>query len=156
MQQRTDPLGKSETFQYDGNGNLTQHTDRKNQATTFSYDGLNRLTGTTGVGYTATRTWDAGNRLTQIVDSVGGTITNAWDVLDRLTTETTALGVVRYDNPTNPADRGYDTLGRRLWMEVPGQARVTYTWDAASRLTQLQQGESDRLVHGRRHSGVRY
>jgi len=61
-------------------------------------------------------------------------------VLDRLTTETTALGVVRYDNPSNPADRGYDTLGRRLWMEVPGQARVTYTWDPASRLTQLQQG----------------
>jgi RHS repeat-associated protein len=140
VQQRTDPLGKSETFQYDGNDNLTQHTDRKNQVTTFSYDGLNRLTGTTGVGYTVTRTWDAGNRLTQMVDSVGGTITNAWDVLDRLTTETTALGVVRYDNPTNPADRGYDTLGRRLWMEVPGQARVTYTWDAASRLTQLQQG----------------
>jgi RHS repeat-associated protein len=76
----------------------------------------------------------------QIVDSVGGTITTAWDVLDRLTTETTALGVVRYDNPTNPADRGYDTLGRRLWMEVSGQARVIYTWDAASRLTQLQQG----------------
>jgi RHS repeat-associated protein len=140
VQQRTDPLGKSETFQYDGNDNLTQHTDRKNQGTTLTYDGLNRPTGTTGVGYTVTRTWDAGNRLTQLVDSVGGTITNAWDVLDRLTTETTALGVVRYDNPTNPADRGYDTLGRRLWMEVPGQARVSYTWDAASRLTQLQQG----------------
>ena len=140
VQQRTDPLGKSETFQYDGNDNLTQHTDRKNQVTASTYDGLNRLTGTTGAGYTETRTWDAGNRLTQIVDSVGGTITNAWDGLDRLTTETTALGVVRYDNPSNPADRGYDTLGRRLWMEVPGQVRVLYTWDPASRLTQLQQG----------------
>jgi YD repeat-containing protein len=46
----------------------------------------------------------------------------------------------RYDNPGTPADRGYDTLRRRLWMEVPGQARVLYTWDPASRLTQVQQG----------------
>jgi len=140
VQQRTDPLGKSESYQYDGNGNLIQHTDRKSQGTTFSYDGLNRPTVMTGVGHTVTRTWDGGNRLTQIVDSVGGTITKARDGLDRLTTETTALGIVRYDNPSNPADRGYDTLGRRLWMEAPGQARVTYSWDAASRLTQIQQG----------------
>jgi RHS repeat-associated protein len=139
-QTRTDPLGKSESYGYDGLGNLTQHTDRKSQVTTFAHDPLNRRTNATGVGYTLSHAWDAGNRLTQIMDSVGGTITRAHDVFDRLTTETTALGTVRYDNPDVPADRGYDTLGRRLWMEVPGQPRVTYTWDAASRLTTVQQG----------------
>jgi RHS repeat-associated protein len=32
-------------------------------------------------------------------------------------------------------------LGRRLWLEVPSQTRITYAWDAASRLTQIQQGD---------------
>jgi RHS repeat-associated protein len=152
MQTRTDPLAKAESYGYDGLGNLTQHTDRKSQGTTFGYDPLNRRTSTTGVGYTLSHTWDAGNRLTQVVDSVGGTITREWDLLDRLTTETTALGTVRYDNPGIPSDRGYDTLGRRLWLEVPGQTRVTYAWDAANRLTTVQQGtQTVTLTHDAAH-----
>jgi RHS repeat-associated protein len=137
---RIDPLGKTETFVYDGRGNLTSHTDRKDQTTTFAYDALNRRIATTGQGYTVGYTWDAGNRLTEVVDSVGGAVTRAFDLFDRLTTETTALGTVRYDNPEIPGDRGYDTLGRRLWMEVPGQTRITYVWDVANRLAQIRQG----------------
>jgi YD repeat-containing protein len=119
---------------------VTQHTDRKGQVTTFTYDGLNRRTGAAGPGYTVSYTWDAGHRLTQVADTAGGTISHGYDLLDRLVTETTALGVVRYDDPGTPGDPGYDTLGRRRWMDVPGQARVRYTWDAASRLTQITQG----------------
>jgi len=101
---------------------------------------LNRRTNTVGSGYTVTYASDAGHRLTQVVHSVGGTINQVSDLLDRLTTQTTGLGTIRYDNPSNPSDRGYDTLDRRRWMEVPGQPRITYTLDAVNRLTQMQQG----------------
>jgi len=39
----TDPMGKSETYKYDLNGNLIEKTDRNNSITSFTYDGLNRL-----------------------------------------------------------------------------------------------------------------
>ncbi|HMH49282.1 MAG TPA: kelch repeat-containing protein [Candidatus Acidoferrum sp.] len=132
LDQRTDPLTHAETYHYDKNGNVDQFTDRKGQTTTFTYDGLNRRTATTSPGITTTYGWDAGNRLTQAVDSVGGTVTNAFDDLDRLTGQTTALGTVSYP--------GYDSLGRRLQMQVPGQTLVAYQWDPASRLTQITQG----------------
>jgi len=38
-----DPMGKSETYKYDLNGNLIEKTDRNNSITSFTYDGLNRL-----------------------------------------------------------------------------------------------------------------
>jgi len=42
---RTDPSDNAESFQHDGNRNLTWAKDRKNQVTTFQYGGLNRRTG---------------------------------------------------------------------------------------------------------------
>jgi YD repeat-containing protein len=76
---RKDPLQlptSTESYLYDGNGNLTQFTDRKAQATLYEYDALNRRTKATYQdGSTTTYTYDAGNRLTSIVDSVSGTIT---------------------------------------------------------------------------------
>ena len=59
-------------------------------------------------------------------DSVGGTIENIYDALDRLVSVSTALGTINYQ---------HDVLGRRTRMDVPGQAAVTYGYDAASRPT---------------------
>jgi YD repeat-containing protein len=39
---RTDPLGATEIYGYDGNGNLTGHTDRRGKVTIYQYDGINR------------------------------------------------------------------------------------------------------------------
>lgn len=41
---RTAPLGKVESYAYDGLDNLTQVTDRKGKIATFVYDALNRRT----------------------------------------------------------------------------------------------------------------
>src|SRR5207245_10548130 len=88
---RKDPLLFQESYQYDGNGNLTQFTDRRGKVTAFNYDGLNRLTfagfGTVaGPAYESTvnYSYDAGDRPTSVVDSVSGTITLVFDDLDRL------------------------------------------------------------------------
>ena len=55
------------------------------------------------------------------------------DTLDRLRSQTTALGEAGYT---------YDALGRRTAMTVPGQAPVSYAYDAASRLTSMTQDSS--------------
>ena len=135
---RTDALNRSESYQYDANGNLTQFTDRRGKVTTYAYDNLNRRTfagfGTqAGPTYESTinYTWDAGNRLTQIVDSVTGTIIRGYDGLDRLTSEQTPQGTVSYT---------YDAAGRRQTMTVVGQTAVNYTFDNANRLTNITQG----------------
>ncbi|MBI9013883.1 MAG: hypothetical protein JEZ08_16735 [Clostridiales bacterium] len=43
-----DPMGQSETFAYDLNGNMTSKTDRNDTVFSQSYDGLGRLTQRTG------------------------------------------------------------------------------------------------------------
>jgi len=69
---RTDPLGATETYTYDGNGNLTSHTDRRGKVTVYQYDGLNRRTfagfGQNGGSYESTigYAFDLGNRIIQI------------------------------------------------------------------------------------------
>ncbi|MGC4062293.1 MAG: RHS repeat-associated core domain-containing protein [Aquabacterium sp.] len=144
---QTDALSKTESRLYEPGGKLKQLTDRKGQVSGITYDGLGRVK-TIGFGATAaaptaytstvTLTWDKGNRLTQIVDSVSGTITRAYDDLDRMTSETTPQGKVTYT---------YDNGGRRLSTTVTNgpagsqvvQPTISYTWDAANRLTQISQ-----------------
>jgi RHS repeat-associated protein len=135
---RTDPLSRSESYSYDGDGNLTQFTDRRGKVTTYTYDNLNRKTfagfGTgTGPTYESTigYTYDASNRLTQAVDSVAGTISRTFDGLDRMTEETTPQGSVSY---------GYDAAGRRTSMTVGSLTAVSYAYDNANRLTEVSRG----------------
>ena len=74
---RKNPLLKTESYLYDGNGNLTKLTDRKAQITNYTYDVLDRRTKTTFHDNTSTTyTYDAGNRLTQIQEkNAAGTVT---------------------------------------------------------------------------------
>ncbi len=60
-----------------------------------------------------------------------GTIAFAYDILDRLIQETTPHGTVAYQ---------YDVLGRRTQMAANGQQPAIYQYDAASRLTRVEQG----------------
>ncbi len=117
LNRRTDPLGKAETFSYDGNGNLTSTTDRKNQTTTFTYDALNRRT---QVSYAdsavATFSYDAAGRLLQADDTADPhrPITFTYDPLDRLLTETTTVGTVSY--AYNAAGPGFESATRRKFL----------------------------------------
>ncbi len=135
-----DALRKVESYQYDGNGNITKLTDRKGQVTTFAYDGLDRRTfvgfGTSGNTYSSTidYTYDAGNRIRQIVDSRGGTITRDFDDLDRLTKEVTP------NSPMGGISYIYDDASRRQSMTVGSLAPVAYAYNNADQLTGMTQG----------------
>ena len=54
-------MNATETYGYDGNGNLTGHTDRRGKVTVYQYDGINRRKfagfGYTGSGYESTSTY---------------------------------------------------------------------------------------------------
>jgi RHS repeat-associated protein len=129
LSRRIDQLGRPETFSYDGNGNLVSTTDRKTQTTTFTYDPLNRRTRSFFSDGTFTEfTYDGAGRLLTATDSVTGTITEEYDLLDRLLRENTPQGAIQY---------AYDALGRRTTMTVNGQSPVNYSYDTASRLTQI-------------------
>jgi RHS repeat-associated protein len=136
---RIDPLSASETYGYDGNGNLTGHTDRRGKVEVYQYDGIDRRKfagfGYTGSGYesTSSYTFDLGDRITQIVDSIAGTTMRQYDLLDDLTDEQTAQGEVGYQ---------YDNARRRQAMTVVGQPTVSYSWDNADRLTGITQGST--------------
>ena len=56
-----DALNKSESYQYDGNSNLTKYTDRNGQFVNYTYDGINRRTVANFQGSTdiINYTWDA-------------------------------------------------------------------------------------------------
>ena len=138
MSSMTDALAHKATASYEAGGKVRQSIDNKGQITNRTYDALGRLTsisyganagGTTSASNTAF-TWDSGNRLTKVVDSVSGTITRNYDLLDRTLSETTPQGTVT---------RTFDAGGRRLTLTVTGQPTITYSYDAANRLTQIQQ-----------------
>ncbi len=123
----TDSLAHTTTYAYDANGNKTSIVDAKAQTTTFTYDALNRLTKiqypTSNVQYT----YDAvGNRLTMADPT--GTTTYTYDGFDRLT---------RVQSPISNLQYSYDAVGNRTRIVYPSGSAVTYTYDAANRLTNV-------------------
>jgi RHS repeat-associated protein len=134
----TDPLGKTEIYEYDSNDNLIRMTDRKGQVTTYSYDNKNRpqRTDYADGGYTE-NTYDAVGRLISISDSASGPIKYLYSdtgcstcggVPDKVIQETTPLGTISYS---------YDALGRRTCMTVVGQPAVNYQYDSDSQLLNI-------------------
>jgi YD repeat-containing protein len=94
---RKDALNRTENYQYDLAGNLTQFTDRKNQVATFQYDALNRRIQSTYADATTTFTYDTVGRRIKASDSAtgAGTIEFGYDILNRLIQETTPQGTER-------------------------------------------------------------
>ncbi|GAB3788066.1 RHS repeat-associated core domain-containing protein [Dyella agri] len=134
LKQRTDALNQSESWTYDGTGDVLTRTDRKSQLTQYSYDALGRLSQTTYAdGSNVITTYDVGNRIIELNDSINGIQQFAWNGLNELTQQVSPQGTVSYQ---------YDAAGRRQSMVAGVQAQVNYTYDNANRLTALAQGST--------------
>ncbi len=121
-------------FNYDLVGNLIDVTNPDSNLT-FTYDGAARLTSVATTGspnqpdVTINYTYDLNNNRKTMTDSITGTTKYTYDVLNRIT------------NITNPANQfvsfDHDTLGRRTKTILPNGIITDITYDAHSRLTNI-------------------
>jgi YD repeat-containing protein len=135
----TDPLGKVTTDSYDGDGDLTQVTDAMGNVDTFAYDDFGDVTtaryGVSGSNQQTkiVNTFDLGNRLTKAVQTPGGTYSLSYDGLNDILNQTSPQGTVT---------RAYNGDSQPTSLTVPGQTKITYTYDKDSHLTKVTQGST--------------
>ena len=139
------------TYSWDTRGNLTQVSDDLTSTTiAYAYDADGRLTHITRTnGINTALTWDAAARLTRLQEGSladmqytyngAGEITQAALTLPLNPADylTPAEETFTYDAASQIDTTGYtyDPLGRPTEMPDDG-ASLTFTWDAASRLTE--------------------
>ena len=111
---RTDELGKTTTFQYDGNGNLNRTTD--------------------ALGGISTATYSAKGLLLTITDPLLNQTISAYDSQGNLTTVTDALGKATIYT--------YDAAGRRLTKKDALNRVVTFAYDANDNLLSVTDSDS--------------
>ena len=137
--------GKTLSYAYDLNGNLTSITDGLNRATHQAFDALNRLVTVTDAakGVTAI-SYDSSSRPVSVTDPAGGVTQYTYDGFGDLIQElspTSGATVYRFDGGGNLiqktdargaiANYTYDALNRRISETYPGNAaeNVTLTYD---------------------------
>lgn len=145
----TDPLGKSWTFEYNTNNNITKATDAKGQVTTYTWGyGRQLLTRTNPAGNT-TYTRNALGQVTSAA-SPSVTYTYIYDVAHRLESVTDSRGgkALNYDyspggllnsvtdSDDNQTDYLYDNVGRLSGIWAANYDTVTFRYDSGGRLTE--------------------
>lgn len=141
--------GKTVTYAYDGNDNLTQVSDWAGGLTTFGYDAANRLTTLTRPnGITTTYSYDNDSRLIGISEGAISSIALSRDGKGQITAATrnvpappsitqSATTNLAFDAAAQVAAYSYDALGR-----LTDDGTRTYVWDLASRLSSYTDNEN--------------
>lgn len=144
----TDPAGTVTAYGYDDAGNQTSVTvdpgsaPHLNETTTYNYDELNRVVAITDpLGRSTTYAYDSRGRKTS--ETRGATLTESgittaytYDDLGRLLSITLDPGTSPHLN--NVTSFTYDDAGRRLTMTNPRGKTTHYAYDAADRLTEIE------------------
>ncbi len=145
-------------YQYDINGNLKEKDTYHGNATIYTYDALNRVTSKTfsgplagvtpGVTYCCDGiTGGAGcsgaptgsymkGRLTMVENSNSATLYTAYDALGRVTASNQQTAGMTAPYPA--LSYTYDLAGEMTLMGYPSGRQVTYGYDPAGRVSQVQ------------------
>jgi RHS repeat-associated protein len=172
---QTDRLGRRENFSYDAGNRLTgatwlavgggtadtftltydannnQLTAANSQGTyTLTYDALDRVKTTQQpFGFGQTFTYDAVGNRTLVQDSFGATLTSVYDAVNRLTSrQVGGTGVTQMREDFTYTARDQVATATR-YSDAAGTQQVgvsSYTYDAAARLTNLQNGGAAGMV----------
>ncbi|WP_305779562.1 DUF6531 domain-containing protein [Nocardia nova] len=128
---RIDPDGHSESWTWDGEGNLLTHTDRAGNVTFHKYGAFDLLTYRTDPDGTSTLyTWDTERRLTTVTNPLGDSWTYSYDRAGRLAAETD------YNGATTAYEHNPD--GTLAVVTTPVGVRRYHTHDILGRLTQIR------------------
>jgi len=132
----TDPLGKVETYTYDGNDNLTARHTPKGDDILFAYDAVNQLLSKTLPGSQVTSyLYDQVGNLTRVTDP-DSVLAMTYDQANRLMSVTTEGSS---NQPTVSLGYAYDQTGNRLLLAEAAKT-ISYHYDALNRLTGLGDG----------------
>ena len=144
------PDGSVEKWAYDLIGNSVAFTNRAGQTKTTTYTAANQpLSETWSAASTplapalmptlpqaTTYTYQPDGRLKQ-VDNGNAKLTYTYDELGRLASETSDLSTIVPGLDAHAVGYRYDALGRRSDLVYPDKTKVSYDYDARSRLTTI-------------------
>jgi RHS repeat-associated protein len=140
---------ETRTFTYDANNNQLTAANG-NGAYTLTYDALDRVKTTQQpFGFGMTFTYDAASNRTLVQDSLGATTTSVYDGVNRLTSRQvggTGQTQMREDFTYTVRDQ---VATATRYSDAAGTQQVgvsTYSYDAAARLTNLQNGGAAGMV----------
>jgi len=127
--QVTDPLQNATSFSYDPNGNLLSLTDALNHSTTWTYDNMDRVISRTDtLARQETFAYDPNGNLASATDRKGQVTTFQYDGLNRRT-------FAGFGTAVNGGNTTY-------------QSTITYTFDAANRLTRAVDSVAGTITPG--------
>ena len=150
----------SETYQYNGDGQLNRKVDRKGQAQTFEYDIHGRLIKDKTDDETITNEYDANGNKTKMTDATGSTV-RVYDEEGRVILKSlSGIGATSYwydqlnGNAGQTVEKSKDITGIETLRTSDGNGRLikvatsngqetTYTYDAKNQLVYIKEPKRD-------------
>ncbi|HOI72876.1 MAG TPA: RHS repeat-associated core domain-containing protein [Syntrophales bacterium] len=130
--ERTDPLGHTTRYGYDGNRNLVRQTEPDGSESAYTYDGYGNLSSVTDpLGKTTCFTYNGQGQVTSVTDPLGHTVTYGYDARGNLLAITDAQGAVtRYAHDDRGNVTGItDALGRTMVLAYDASGNLVSVTD---------------------------
>ncbi|MGV8081726.1 MAG: RHS repeat-associated core domain-containing protein [Syntrophales bacterium] len=130
--ERTDPLGHTTRYGYDGNRNLVQKTEPDGSESVYSYDGYGNLASVTDpLGKTTRFAYNGQGQVTSVTDPLGHTVSYGYDARGNLLTVTDAqAAVTRYAHDDRGNITGItDALGRTMVLAYDASGNLVSVTD---------------------------
>lgn len=137
--EQTDAFGKTEFFEYDDLGNITEIIDRAGIIATFTYDSIfsNVETITRPGGRTTIFDYDVNGNLISVEDALGNTSAFTYDDKGQLLTTTTPRGTITPDPDDFITTFTYNDVGQVLTQTTDFPTTETFTYDDRGNLLSI-------------------
>jgi len=144
------PDDTAEQWTYNLGNRITTYTTRASQTKTIAYNLDSRPLAETwqpsGCAPDVTYTYDDATGGLLSADNGNTLLTYTYDKLGRITSETTDIHALLANMAPHTVGYVYDALGRKAGLTYPSGTKVTYAYDAQSRMTEVYNGNHKPLA----------